>query len=120
MTRRARLLVVGVLAAMFAAGLVAPASPALADCTYDCRDNQPIDPTCAADAYVVGGVTVTSVQNGGIGHVDLWFSPSCGASWGEYVVDDDEDPVNLTLQGVRLFGGCGDTRCGLGLCDWLR
>ncbi|WP_132215040.1 DUF2690 domain-containing protein [Kribbella steppae] len=97
--------------------LVAPASTAAAACAYGCDGRDPIATGCAADARTVASAPVMSSQYPyGIryGTINLRWSPSCQANWGQLVLTNPNNPGHWfrTIWIERWYGtsGVGWTR----------
>ncbi|GIF24400.1 hypothetical protein BJ973_007880 [Actinoplanes tereljensis] len=92
-------------------GLVGLATPALAapSCyEQSCNNTAVAGTNCTSGAYGIDGFKVvdgtTTLQT-----VDLWYSPTCHAFWGEYN-QKDAGGVDLALMGISAYGGIGYSR----------
>ena len=96
---------------MAVTGLAGVATPALAapSCyEQSCNGTAVAGTNCTSDAFGIDGFKVldgtTTLQT-----IDLWYSPSCHAFWGEYK-QNDEGGVTLGLWGISPYGGSGYSR----------
>lgn len=96
-----------VTAAVAAVGLMAP-TPASAAVHCDgsgCNGKKITDTDCMTRAYATSGVQVTNSAKKVVATVDLWFSPSCHAMWGEYNATDADVFASVDLETQPEYGG---------------
>jgi hypothetical protein len=70
-----------------------------------CESFKTTDKGCTDDAYIVHGVQEGGVVPDGNVTVDLYYSPTCHAAWGEYNTPSLADPSLVKLFSQPYSGG---------------
>ncbi|MET7468464.1 hypothetical protein ACFYON_12985 [Micromonospora sp. NPDC005686] len=103
-------------AALICAGLVAALSPATAAAAAGCSRTGCNGKMASANGCVTGAYAIASFSrvdgndpDDNVAHGDLYYSPTCGAMWGEYNAAWFGDVSTLRLDWQPTYGGLNQT-----------
>ena len=98
-------------------GVVAPAgSASAAPCTRTgCNGKMAATVGCTTGAYAIGFFDRVDGNDpdGKVKHGELWYSPDCGAMWGEYHTEWTNDTASIRLNWQPTYGGMTQTAAAI-------
>lgn len=108
------------LAALTCASLVGALAPATSASAVGCTRTGCNGKVASANGCTTGAYAISSFTridgndpNGSVAEGDLWYSPACGAMWGDYTATYSGDISTLRLDWQPTFGGMKQTATSL-------